>query len=176
MGWIKGRPNESHASSGRDVATSLEHRDKIAPSLAIVDVADEEEDEEASSSNIHEHPASDTTACSHSKGCTECLPLLSTAEVMDRCDDEAAPLWIVVDNIVYDCSEYVLRHPGGEQVIQSFKGRDCSWQFWRFHGAQQMEEWATPLRIARVEGVPNPFREPKRWVGLRKLGTLDDDW
>ena len=34
--------------------------------------------------------------------------------------------WIVVDRIVYDCTGFISEHPGGEQVISSFVGEDCS--------------------------------------------------
>ena len=82
--------------------------------------------------------------------------------------------WIVVDNIVYDVTDFILEHPGGEQVIMSFLGEDCSWQFWRFHSKSLMQEYGVPLRIGRTEGVKNRFAEPKRFVGLRRLGR--DEW
>ena len=82
--------------------------------------------------------------------------------------------WVVIDNIVYDCTEFISQHPGGEQVILSFIGEDCSWQFWRFHGKNEMEQYGIDLRVGRTEGIRNRFVEPMRYVGLSKLG--DDDW
>lgn len=87
---------------------------------------------------------------------------------------ENEDLWIVVDNVVYDCSEFVTDHPGGEQVIRSFQGEDCSWQFWRFHGKQEMLQHGRALRIGRTAGVPNRFTEVPRYVGLSR--NRDDDW
>lgn len=78
--------------------------------------------------------------------------------------------WIVVDNIVYDCTDFILEHPGGEQVILSFVGEDCTWQFRRFHSRRILEEIARPLRIGRTEGIKNRFKEPKR---LSRLSTSD---
>jgi cytochrome b involved in lipid metabolism len=101
------------------------------------------------------------------------LPFVSTSEVSKR-KAESLELWIVVNNIVYDCSQFVLEHPGGTDVIESFRGEDCSWQFWRFHGQNHMEEFGRPLRVARTEGVRNRFKEPVRYVGLRGIGQ--DDW
>ena len=40
--------------------------------------------------------------------------------------EEKKDYWIVVDDIVYDCTFFVLDHPGGEQVILSFVGENCS--------------------------------------------------
>ena len=82
--------------------------------------------------------------------------------------------WIVIDNIVYDCTDFILEHPGGEQVIMSFIGEDCSWQFRRFHSRKIVEEDARPLRIGRTDGVKNRFKEPKRFLGLSTSGG--DEW
>jgi cytochrome b involved in lipid metabolism len=81
---------------------------------------------------------------------------------------------IVVDHIIYDCTNFLKDHPGGEHVIKSFGGAECSWQFWRFHGRKEMEEDGKPLRIGRTEGLKNKYPEPMRYVGLRSRG--DDEW
>lgn len=83
--------------------------------------------------------------------------------------------WIVVDDVIYDCSDYIWEHPGGKAVIESFRGENCSWQFWRFHPKTIMHEFGRPLRIGRTEGIVNRFKERPRFVGLRKVGQ-DDDW
>ena len=82
-------------------------------------------------------------------------------------------VWIVIDNVVYDCTQFQREHPGGIDVIQSFVGQDCSWQFWRFHGREQMREYGRPLRIGRTSGIQNRFKEPPRYVGL---STWGEDW
>jgi cytochrome b involved in lipid metabolism len=105
------------------------------------------------------------------------LPLIAPSEITLLAkgkSDKEFKLWLVIDDVVYDCSEFVAEHPGGEQVIQSFRGHDCSWQFWRFHSKEHLEEHGRPLRIGRTTGIQNPFAEPERWVGLRRLYTQDD--
>ena len=94
-----------------------------------------------------------------------------------KCQDgDIKDYWIVVDEVVYDCSAsgFIHEHPGGEQVILSFVGEDCSWQFWRFHGKNEMEQYGKELRIGRTKGVLNRFAEPVRFVGLSKFGN--DEW
>jgi hypothetical protein len=81
---------------------------------------------------------------------------------------------IVVDEIVYDCTRFILEHPGGQQIIESFAGAECTWQFWRFHGKREMDEFGRPLRVGRTKGLQNKFKEPVKYVGLRSLG--DDGW
>ncbi|KAE8369242.1 cytochrome b5-like heme/steroid binding domain-containing protein [Aspergillus caelatus] len=82
-------------------------------------------------------------------------------------------VWIVIDNVVYDCTQFQREHPGGIDVIQSFVGQDCSWQFWRFHGQEHMRDYGRPLRIGRTSGIQNRFQERPRYVGL---STLGEDW
>lgn len=82
------------------------------------------------------------------------------------------PAWIVINNVIYDCTDFQHQHPGGSVVICSFVGQDCSWQFWRFHGEDQMKRFGRALRIGRTSGVKNRFMETPRYVGLSSL----DDW
>lgn len=109
------------------------------------------------------------------------LPFISASEVAARrpsasaSESAAGETWIVINSIVYDCTGFLNSHPGGDAVIRSFQGEDCSWQFWRFHTKQDLERHGRPLRVGRTEGVTNRFREPKKFVGLRTLGA-DDDW
>jgi cytochrome b involved in lipid metabolism len=79
-----------------------------------------------------------------------------------------------VNDVVYDCAQFIHGHPGGDQIIKSFAGAECSWQFWRFHGQKEMGEFGRPLRVGRTKGLKNKFKEPMRYVGLRRLGH--DDW
>ncbi|KAL4884974.1 hypothetical protein BJY04DRAFT_214858 [Aspergillus karnatakaensis] len=81
--------------------------------------------------------------------------------------------WIVVDSIIYDCTDFQHEHPGGPVVIRSFVGQDCSWQFWRFHSKQHMIDFGRGLRVGRTSGINNRFKESPRYVGL---SSLDDDW
>ena len=82
--------------------------------------------------------------------------------------------WIVIDNVVYDCTDFASDHPGGEGTIQSFIGEDCSWQFWRLHSKNIMEQYGRALRVGKTEGIKNRFLETASYVGLSKLG--DDGW
>jgi cytochrome b involved in lipid metabolism len=107
------------------------------------------------------------------------LPLVPAAHITSksqRCNEDLGErLYLVVDNIVYDCTDFMHEHPGGQRVIQSFKGQDCSWQFWRFHSKDTMADWGRPLRVARTEGVPNKWKERPRFVGLRRFGAEGDE-
>lgn len=86
---------------------------------------------------------------------------------------ESGLLWIVIDDIIYDCGEYLESHPGGPDVLQPFWSSDCSWQFRRFHPKGTLREHGNAFRIGRTSGVPNKFKERPRFVGLRRPGCYE---
>ncbi|KAF7955249.1 uncharacterized protein EAE97_000508 [Botrytis byssoidea] len=101
------------------------------------------------------------------------LPFIPATEVRKGTSSEVGGLLIVIDEVVYDCTEFATEHPGGEGIVEGFAGSECSWQFWRFHGKKEMEVgWI--LRVGRTKGVMNKYAEPMKWVGLKTLG--DNDW
>lgn len=77
--------------------------------------------------------------------------------------------WLVINDIIYDCSEFISEHPGGQDVLQPFRGHDCTWQFHRFHGKGELQQ-GRGLRVGRTSGVMNKFKERPRFVGLRPWG------
>lgn len=112
---------------------------------------------------------------------------------VSKTSDEAATansnlllLGLVIDNIVYDCSSFVDKHPGGDAVVRSFAGKDCSCkrplnptillatpddhaptgQFHKIHNMQKTRNWLPHLKVGRTEGIANPFPEPS--TGARK--------
>ena len=102
------------------------------------------------------------------------LPFIPS-QVVRAAKSDPDRLWIVIDQVVFDCTEFASLHPGGHTVIESFQGEDCSWQFWRFHSRSNMDTDGRPLRIGRTTGVTNRFKEKPRFVGLRRLGA-EEDW
>ncbi|EON63744.1 hypothetical protein W97_02972 [Coniosporium apollinis CBS 100218] len=106
------------------------------------------------------------------------LPFIPSSEIKAKQIQKDVPerIWIVIDTIVYDCSVFVNNHPGGDTVIKAFTGSDCSWQFWRFHGKEHLEEFGRSLRIGRTAKIQNRFQEPPKYVGLRRFNSDADEW
>lgn len=177
MGWLKALRNSTSNSNSESNPPSPHHTSNLKPAVPeISHIEDISIDPVALHASSPKYPfASPNTQNAE-------LPLLTAAEVSGHAanspTEDQTPskkLYIVIDHIVYDCTQFVQDHPGGRQVIESFRGQDCSWQFWRFHNASVMHEWGQPLRVARTENVKNRWKEMPRFVGLRRLGASDED-
>ncbi|KAG0664026.1 hypothetical protein C6P46_001886 [Rhodotorula mucilaginosa] len=73
-------------------------------------------------------------------------------EVVAAHNNSEDGFWIIVDDRVYDCSEFLDLHPGGPEVFT------------------QLDEWAPALLIGRTYPVPpNPYPEPRRWIKTGKM-------
>jgi hypothetical protein len=185
MGWIRGNaPAKLGVQRQQEVLEirtkakqSVEHVENISSTLE----GDGQTQTQNTSQPAERYPIQPTTLTN------EELPFIPPEVVRlkrrpgalsgTKCQDgEIKDYWIVVDEVVYDCSAsgFIYEHPGGEQVILSFVGEDCSWQFWRFHGKNEMEQYGKALRIGRTKGIVNRFAEPVRFVGLSKFGN--DEW
>jgi len=57
--------------------------------------------------------------------------------------------WIVIDKSVYDVTQWIPRHPGGEIILQG-SGGDCSGVFRSYHPDYVEEKLLSKFRIGRV--------------------------
>lgn len=150
MGWLSSRAllSQSYAGSTTDTKFS---------SIHVEDVSPRPKQQESNTEYPFQSPSVPD----------EALPFIPPSIVREARTEspETTRVWIVVDNVVYDCTNFINEHPGGDTFIRSFVGEDCSWQFWRFHTRNTMRDYGKPLRIGRTEGIANRFKEPPRYVG-----------
>jgi len=60
-------------------------------------------------------------------------------------------LYVIVDKNVYDVTNFLGEHPGGEKILKRFAGKDASKQFWKFHNASVLEKYSAKLKIGEVQ-------------------------
>ncbi|KPM39067.1 hypothetical protein AK830_g7517 [Neonectria ditissima] len=60
-------------------------------------------------------------------------------------------LWCIIDSTVYDLSDFVDAHPGGESVLRQVAGQDATTAFYNLHRHEVLTKYAD-LAIGTVEG------------------------
>lgn len=58
--------------------------------------------------------------------------------------------WIVINNHVFDVTNYLKRHPGGSKIILKFAGKDCSDIFFKIHGPKNIRDIKDVVYIGDV--------------------------
>ncbi|GME91448.1 hypothetical protein B5S28_g4371 [[Candida] boidinii] len=77
-------------------------------------------------------------------------------------------LYIVVDGKVYDCSEYLDEHPGGEEVIIDCAGDDATEAFEDIGHSEDAREILEGLLVGTVEGG---FKSTKQATATSEGGS-----
>ncbi|TVY27223.1 Cytochrome b2, mitochondrial [Lachnellula hyalina] len=70
-------------------------------------------------------------------------------------------LWIVVDNTVYDLTEFAPEHPGGASIIQRHAGRDATTAYSEIHGPSLIK---TSLPSSKALGTLDPTSITAEWA------------
>ena len=91
-------------------------------------------------------------------------------EVREHTSDDS--LWCVIDNTVYDLTEFIDAHPGGETVLQQVAGQDATSAFYNLHRHEVLSKYSD-LAIGTIKGEspqvitpqagdlsPVPYAEP----------------
>ncbi len=60
-------------------------------------------------------------------------------------------VWFIVDSVVYDVSEFLDAHPGGESVLRQVAGTDATSAFYNLHRHEVLGRFAE-LAIGRIAG------------------------
>lgn len=66
--------------------------------------------------------------------------------------------WIVIDGDVYDCSKFFSMHPGGEEPLRDFYGKDATEAFYGLHRHEVLIKYMPRLVIGRLEGAGDPIQ------------------
>jgi len=188
MGWLKPKPSSTPEAAHRsnpnnhidqitapatsdsssikdDLNISAQHLERIDSHIESDSTATDEKEQE----ELNQPPLYPFQPAQLKDGD---LPFIESTVVL-KAQQDFHRTWLVVDTVVFDTTDFLHEHPGGNTVIESFAGQDCSWQFWRFHNRKHMRDSGAALRIGRTSGVGNQFAERPRFVGLR---GLNDDW
>ncbi|TKA54290.1 hypothetical protein B0A53_03382 [Rhodotorula sp. CCFEE 5036] len=73
-----------------------------------------------------------------------------TLEQVAQHTDPDTGVWLVIDNQVYDVTDFLSHHPGGKKVLLAQAGKDATEKFWQFHSKLVLQETAKPYCIGRI--------------------------
>lgn len=60
-------------------------------------------------------------------------------------------MYIIIDDGVYDITNFLEEHPGGERILKRVAGKDATKQFWKYHSEDIMKKYAEKLKIGMVK-------------------------
>jgi Cytochrome b5-like Heme/Steroid binding domain/Acyl-CoA dehydrogenase, N-terminal domain len=69
-------------------------------------------------------------------------------------------LWTIIDSKVYDLTEFVDAHPGGESVLRQIAGTDATVDFYNLHRQEVLVKYAD-LAIGTIKGEKSQVIEMK---------------
>jgi cytochrome b involved in lipid metabolism len=64
--------------------------------------------------------------------------------------NKAGDCWIIIDNKVYDVSNFLKEHPGGQKVVLKLAGKDATKEFKNLHGPDVLPKYSPQLYIGDV--------------------------
>lgn len=73
----------------------------------------------------------------------------SREEVRSHTSDES--LWCIIDSTVYDLTDFVDAHPGGETVLRQVAGQDATTAFYNLHRHEVLTKYKD-LAVGTIEG------------------------
>ncbi|KAF2161731.1 hypothetical protein M409DRAFT_69542 [Zasmidium cellare ATCC 36951] len=65
-------------------------------------------------------------------------------------------LYIIVDQDVYDLTQFQDEHPGGKKILQRVAGKDASKQFWKYHNESILKKYQSKLQVGSLDSKPQP--------------------
>jgi alkylation response protein AidB-like acyl-CoA dehydrogenase len=71
----------------------------------------------------------------------------------------ASDLWIIVDEDVYDLTNFQEEHPGGKKILSRVAGKDASKQFWKYHNDSILKKYQK-LQVGSLDTKAAPPAPP----------------
>ncbi|KAK3501732.1 cytochrome b5-like heme/steroid binding domain-containing protein [Neurospora crassa] len=70
------------------------------------------------------------------------------SQVAEHKDDKS--MYIIIDDGVYDITNFLDDHPGGAKILKRMAGKDATKSFWKYHGKSVLEKYGTKLKIGTL--------------------------
>ncbi|PHH66712.1 hypothetical protein CDD80_917 [Ophiocordyceps camponoti-rufipedis] len=64
--------------------------------------------------------------------------------------DDSSGYWLIIEDGVYDISNFIDEHPGGPKILKRFAGKNATKAFWKYHGENVLKRYGEKFRIGDV--------------------------
>ncbi|KAH7021421.1 histidine phosphatase superfamily [Microdochium trichocladiopsis] len=99
-----------------------------------------------------EHPAAAEADASRPAPPPVALKKFTLREV--ALHNHARDCWIAIDNDVYDCTDFAVKHPGGAKILLGVAGKDATKKFDKYHRRYLLEKYKPALRVGVLDEIP----------------------
>ncbi|KAL8338211.1 hypothetical protein RB601_006521 [Gaeumannomyces tritici] len=65
-------------------------------------------------------------------------------------NNEKDGMYIIIDDGVYDITNFLEEHPGGVKILKRMAGKNSTKQFWKYHGKHVLEKYGEKLKVGKV--------------------------
>ena len=83
----------------------------------------------------------------HTKNCLQKIYTIEEVSKHNKKEDS----WIIIDNYVYDVTEFLDIHPGGKNMILMVAGKDATEYFHELHNGKILQEIGEKYIIGKLE-------------------------
>ncbi|TGO24413.1 hypothetical protein BPAE_0103g00140 [Botrytis paeoniae] len=100
--------------------------------------------------NSNSHPSSNTYTNTYPPPpFSKMSKTFSPSEVAAHKDAENG-MYLIIDENVYDVTNFLEEHPGGAKILKRVAGKDASKQFWKYHNENVLKKYGEKLKIGAV--------------------------
>jgi cytochrome b involved in lipid metabolism len=75
---------------------------------------------------------------------------ISKSDVSSHTSAASGGMYIIIDDSVYDVTDFVDEHPGGSKILKRVAGKDATKQFWKYHNESVLKKYAPKLKVGTL--------------------------
>ena len=64
--------------------------------------------------------------------------------------DRESDLWIIINDTVYDVTDFLPDHPGGKKTLLKYAGKDGTKEFTALHNPSVLGKWVADKVVGRI--------------------------